>query len=178
MGTYYVGDGDQHRVDHPPLFACREHKALLTLSGRFVMELLASAQDVMPGNPAEIASSYLKAAQPAYTLPGFLIPPKIVLFNPRGLRGAEALPYCFVLIDKKFFGIPARYLTPDRFDGCEVCRHLKPRRSAPRGRGGPPGSGVRRPPRPSDSGAIRRVPPSHESGVRRAPPRRRPDSQG
>lgn len=174
MGTYYVGEGDQHRVDHPPIFACREHKALLKFNSRFVAELLASAEDIMPGNPDEIASSYLKEAEASFTLPPFLIPPKIVLFNPRGLRGAEALPYTLVLVDKKFFGIPARYLTPDRFDGCDACRKAKPRpRPQPRPARGAPGvsrrgdSGVRRAP---GRGPAR----NDESGGHKRPPGRGP----
>ena len=113
MVTYVVGEAgaSEHQIDHPPLFACREHKNLLKLAPRFVDELLATSQDVMPGNPDEIAQAFLRDAAPAYRLPEFLIPPKLFLFNPRGLRGAEALPYSIILIDRKFFGIPA-YISP------------------------------------------------------------------
>ncbi len=164
MANYFVGEGDAHRVDHPPLFACREHKQILRFSERFVAELLAVSQDIMPGNPDEIVGSFLPPAEGAYKLPEFLIPPKVFLYNPRGLGGAEAVPYAIVLVDKKFFGIPARYLTADRFDGCEQCkervREARRRRQAagtgptPRPRppgapGGPASSGVRRgPPAP------------------------------
>ena len=183
MVAYYVGEEDEHLVDHPPLFACREHKRMLRLSGQFVTELIASSEDIMPGNPQEIVGSYLPAAEPAYKLPEFMLPPKVILYNPRGLRGAEALPYAIILIDKRFFGIPARYLSPDRFDGCDDCRNTrrrpKPRargtgesrKARPRGRGPsgesgrrPPSSGVRR--GASDSG-VRRGP--SDSGVRRGP---------
>ena len=186
MVTYYVGEGDEHRVDHPPIFACREHKSLLTFGARFVAELLSVGQDVMPGNPDEIAAGYMREVQPTFTLPHFLIPPKVVLFNPRGLRGPEALPFTIVLVDKKFFGIPARYLTPDRFDGCEHCKKLKPRR--PPGNG-PPSGGQSRggPQRPQSSGrqqgqrsgGQRRRDPGHDSSVRRRPEgggQRRPSS--
>jgi hypothetical protein len=192
--TYVIGEGEaaEHQVDHPPLFACREHKNLLKFTSRFVDELLSNAQDVMPGNPDEIATAFLREAGPAYRLPEFLIPPKIFLFNPRGLRGAEALPFTVILVDRKFFGIPARYLTPDRFEGCDECAEERaqrrpvaaapaPRGAAPRPPGGPsPGrptneSGVRRMPQPTlnDSGAIRRPPtpvPGEGSGVRRLNP--------
>lgn len=184
MVTYVVGE-PEHQVDHPPLFACREHKNLLRLSARFVDELLSIAQDVMPGNPDEIATAFLREAGPAFRLPEFLIPPKIFLFNPRGLRGAEALPYTVVLIDRKFFGIPARYLTPDRFDGCDECAEERARRRPPPPgaharpggppgrppgpRSGPEGSGVRRTvPGLDESGVVRRSPDG--SGIRRAPP--------
>ncbi len=138
----------------------------------------------MPGNPDEIATAFLREAGPAFRLPEFLIPPKIFLFNPRGLRGAEALPYTVVLVDRKFFGIPAKYLTLDRFDGCEECAEDRgQRRPAPVQAGARPGgpprppsgpprtgqeSGVRRMPGLNESGAIRRGPDG--SGVRRGPP--------
>jgi hypothetical protein len=170
--TYYVGEDDEHLVDHPPLFACREHKKMLRFSGRFITELIAACLDIMPGNPQEIAGSYLPPAETTYRLPEFLLPPKLVLYNPRGLRGAEALPYAVILVDKRFFGIPSRYLTPDRFDGCEECKKRRRR--------GPPRSGPPRKRRPSESsGRIpARRPPSGE--VRRPPPRGegRPDSSG
>lgn len=183
MTTYYVGDEDEHLVDHPPLFACREHKKMLRLSARFVDELIACGQDIMPGNPQEIAASFLKEAELAYKLPEFLLPPKWILFNPRGLRGAEALPYAVVLVDKRFFGIPARYLSPDRFDGCDECKTRRRRgaRPQPRARRGPPGkateSGRRRPPGPGSEGMR---PPSSESGRRPGTDSsiRRPPSKG
>ncbi len=194
---YSAGDNEEHRVDHPPFFACREHKNLLRFTNRFVMELIACGQDIMPGNPDELALAFLKEAEPAFRLPEFLIPPKVVLFNPRGLRGAEALPFCMVLVDKKFFGIPAKYLTPERFDGCDECAQLRgapaQRRppaavrpgAAPSGVGqglrpqtpvpGPVGSGVRR---PGPAGAT--PPPSGVGGPRqpgKGPPRPGPRPQ-
>lgn len=183
---YYVGEGDdRHLVDHPPLFACEweGRKSLLTLSPNFVEELLATSQDVMPGNPGEIAGSYFKPAEGAFTLPSFLIPPRVFLFNPENLRGPDALPYLIVLVDKKFFGIPARYLTPDRFSGCDGLPELAKRmrherkvqaqrrrelsgsssvRAPAQGGARPPG---RRP--PSQGGRPRR--PGEDSGVRRGP---------
>ncbi len=179
MGTYFVGEGDAHCVDHPPVFACREHKQLLRFSARFVAELLATAQDVMPGNPDEIVGSFLPPAAPGYRLPEFLIPPKVILYNPRNLTGPDAMPYIIALVDKKFFGVPARYLTPDRFDGCEDCKERvrQARRRRQQGTGParrPPGA---RPPGPSGSG-VRPAPGVADSGVRRAPgapgPRPRP----
>lgn len=172
MVTYYVGpegNEDAHSVDHPPLFACREHKALLKLTPRFVDELLAVGADTMPGNPEEVAQAFLPQAAAAWRLPEWMVPPKIVLFNPQNLRGVEALPFAFVLIDgKRFFGVPARYLTPDRFDGCEECKqrpyrrpNTQVRRAAP-GRPGPPPP----PPRSPTPGAMRRPPPAPAGGSR------------
>lgn len=164
-----MGDGDEHMVDHPPIFACREHRQLLRLSERFVAELLALGEDVMPGNPDEIAASYTnRELGDAFRLPEFLIPPKLILFNPHNVRGVEALPFATVLIDKRFFGIPARYLTPDRFDGCEVCGQLQPkprRRSSGRLRAAPP----RRPPPSGPAAPPRRPPP--KGGPPRGPRR-------
>lgn len=170
---YYVGeDDDRHMVDHPPLFACEceGRKTLLTLNQSFVEELLSTAQDIMPGNPGEIAGIYFKPAEMTFTLHSFLIPPKIILYNPDQLRGPEALPYTVVLIDKKFFGIPAAYLTPDRFAGCESLKNMKVRPRRPIQQRPRPQSGVK------------------QSGSRRAPqqpgpgpgqkPRRRPQGQG
>jgi hypothetical protein len=167
--TYYVGDEDEHMVDHPPLFACREHKKMLRLSGRFVAELLSAAADIMPGNPHEIAGSFVKEVESAYRLPEFLIPPKLVLFNPSNLRGADALPYAVVLIDKRFFGLPARYLTPDRFDGCDECRSKRRRRRPPPSSEG----GPRR--RPSSQ---RTSPPSDQQNRRKSASGRRPSQGG
>ncbi|HBP18908.1 MAG TPA: hypothetical protein DEA08_14120 [Planctomycetes bacterium] len=195
---YYVGEGDdRHLVDHPPLFACEweGRKSLLTMAPNFVEELLATSQDVMPGNPGEIAGSYFKPAEGAFTLPSFLIPPRVFLFNPENLRGPDALPYLIVLVDKKFFGIPARYLTPDRFTGCdglpELAKRMRHERKleAQRRRDlsgsssvrgpvpppqGPPPQGPRPPGRrpPSQGGRPRRP---DESGVRRGPP---PEGKG
>lgn len=157
---YYVGeDDDRHMVDHPPLFACEweGRKTLLTLNKSFVEELLSTAQDIMPGNPGEIAGAYFKPAELTFTLHSFLIPPKIVLYNPEQLRGPEALPYTVVLIDKKFFGIPAAYLTPDRFEGCEGLKSMKVR---PRQRSQPQ---QQQPPRPRPQSGVK------QSGSRRAP---------
>lgn len=165
-------------VDHPPLFACEceGRKTLLTLNQSFVEELLSTAQDIMPGNPGEIAGAYFKPAEMTFTLHSFLIPPKIVLYNPDHLRGPEALPYTVVLIDKKFFGIPAAYLTPDRFAGCDSLKKMKvrPRR---------PAQQQQQQPRPRPQSGVK------QSGSRRAPqqgpgpgpgqkPRRRPQGQG
>jgi hypothetical protein len=184
---YYVGeDDDRHMVDHPPLFACEceGRKTLLTLNKSFVEELLATAQDIMPGNPGEIAGVYFKPAEMTFTLHSFLIPPKIVLYNPDQLRGPDALPYTVVLIDKKFFGIPAIYLTPDRFAGCDTLQHMKvrPRQSAqqqsrPRPQSGVKQSGSRR--APQQGGPQRKpgrrpqgAPP--KQGAPKGPPRGRP----
>jgi hypothetical protein len=197
---YYVGEGDdRHLVDHPPLFACEYEgrKSLLTLNANFIQEMLSASQDIMPGNPGEIASGYFKPAEVTFTLPSFLIPPKVFLYNPNQLRGPEALPYLVILIDKKFFGIPARYLTPDRFAGCEGLKHMKVKRRARPASGGgaarrrtpPPGrqqggrprarldeSGVRGPrPRLDESGERGPRPRSDGSGSRRA---QRPDESG
>lgn len=177
---YVVGEGEagEHQVDHPPLFACREHKNLLRFTTRFIDELLSNAQDVMPGNPDEIATAFLREAGPAYRLPEFLIPPKIFLFNPRGLRGAEALPFTVILVGRKFFGIPARYLTPDRFDGCDECAEERAQRRpaaaapAPAQRGAPPrGPAGPAPGRPTNESGVRRMPQQslNDSAIRRAP---------
>ncbi len=164
---YYVGeDDDRHMVDHPPLFACEweGRKTLLKLNKSFVEELLATAQDIMPGNPGEIAGAYFKPAELTFTLHSFLIPPKIVLYNPEHLRGPEALPYTVVLIDKKFFGIPAAYLTPDRFSGCDGLSSMKVQ---PRQRSQPQQQQQPRPQRPPQGGpqggGVK------QSGSRRAP---------
>lgn len=168
MVQYAVGENEEHRVDHPPLFACREHKTFLRLAPRFVEELLTAGQDIMPGNPDEIAQAFLKEAEPAYRLPEFLIPPKVILFNPRGLRGAEALPYTIVLVDKKFFGIPAKYLTMDRFEGCDDCAEQRgQRRTTPVmqvQRGQIPGAT----PVPGGGSGVRKLPPGAAPG---GPPR-------
>jgi hypothetical protein len=155
--VYMVGEGEEHRVDHAPVFACREHKNLLRLSQRFVEELLEAAQDIMPGNPEEIATAFLREAGPTFRLPEFLMPPKLVLFNPRGLRGAEALPFATVLVDKKFFGIPARYFSPDRFEGCEECDAERADRRPS------PAQGTR--PAPPPPGPPRGAPPAQRSGT-------------
>ena len=179
MVSYSVGPDDGHRVDHPPLFACREHKQLLRLSARFVEELLSIGQDVMPGNPEEVAQSFHPPAAVAYRLPEWLIPPKVILFNPQNLRGPEALPFCLVLVDeKRFFAIPARYLTPDRFDGCEECKSRPYRRPQTQMRRRPPPSpaqGVpamrRPPPGAAGPGPSRAGGPPSPSASGRFPPR-------
>ncbi|MBL4846317.1 MAG: hypothetical protein JKY65_12380 [Planctomycetes bacterium] len=163
---YYVGvDDDRHMVDHPPLFACEweGRKTLLTLNASFVDALLATAEDIMPGNPGEIAGIYFKPVEATFTLHSFLIPPKIVLYNPDSIRGPEALPYLVVLIDKKFFGIPAVYLTPDRFEGCDGLKHMKVK---PRQARRPPGSSM------AQSGKRRAAQPTQDR------PKRRPQGQG
>ena len=68
-----------------------------------------------------LVAAQWKMAAPAFRFPDFLLPPRMVLFNPAGYRGAEGLPVFLVLIDKLFFGIPFRYLSRDRFGGCAGC---------------------------------------------------------
>lgn len=118
MPFYEAGE---HKVDHPPLFACREHKQFLRLRGSFIDEMLRSLTDVMPGNLAEIASPYVNGDTNAFKLPDHLIPPRVLIYNPDGLRGASALPFTLVFIDKRFIGIPASYLTASCFEGCPDC---------------------------------------------------------
>jgi hypothetical protein len=118
MPVYNVGE---HKVDHPPLFACREHKSLLRISEKFVGELLAAAEDVVAGNLAEYAAPILGGNEAAMRLPDYLIPPRLVIFNPDMLRGPEALPFAVIFVDKKFMGVPAHYFTKDRFEGCPEC---------------------------------------------------------
>ncbi len=118
LPTYQAGE---HKVDHPPLFACREHKNFLRLTTSFIEEIVTQAADVMPGNLAEIAAPYVGGNQDAFKLPDYLIPPRVILYNPDGLRGPLALPFTLIFIDKRFVGIPAAYLTQDRFEGCAEC---------------------------------------------------------
>jgi hypothetical protein len=118
MPVYNIGE---HRIDHPPLFACRDHKTLLRISEKFVGEMLAAAEDVVAGNLAEYAAPILGGNEEAMRLPDYLIPPRLAIFNPDGLRGPEALPFAVIFIDKKFLGVPAHYFTKDRFEGCPEC---------------------------------------------------------
>src|SRR5687767_12753393 len=111
MPSYQAGD---HKVDHPPYFACREHKQFLKLTPAFVQELVACAADVVPGNLSDIAAPYLGGDADAFKLPEYLIPPRVVLYNPDGLRGPSALPFGLIFIDKRFIGIPSAYLTQSR----------------------------------------------------------------
>ncbi|MCA8924527.1 MAG: hypothetical protein KDD82_22135 [Planctomycetes bacterium] len=174
MPTYFVGEA-QHRVDHPPLFAAREGKRLLTFSASFVEELLTTAEDRVPVHLDEIASKLSRDSAPAYQLPGFLLPPKIVLYNPDNLRGVAALPYVVALVNTTFFGIPAHYLKHTCF--AELEHEPPPTPSAPRPAAPPSGPPPGRTPargiprgarRPGRRGPPRRGPPAR----RRGPPRR------
>ncbi len=118
MPFYEAGD---HKVDHPPLFACREHKQFLRLRASFIDEMLKALEDQLPSNLHEIAAPYVNGDTNAFRLPEYLIPPRVLIYNPEGLRGAQALPFTLVFIDKRFLGIPAAYLTADRFEGCSEC---------------------------------------------------------
>ncbi len=118
MPTYQVGD---HVVDHPPLFACRKHKTILKLGRSFVDELVAWAPDLQPQNLTEVAAGSLDGDDEAFRLSDYLVPARIVIFNPRKIEGHGALPYFVVLIDRKFFGIPSSYLRRRAFDGCFDC---------------------------------------------------------
>jgi hypothetical protein len=118
MPFYEAGD---HKVDHPPLFACREHKQFLRLRASFVNELVKSLEDMVPGNLHEIAAPYVNNDTNAFKLPDYLVPPRVLIYNPDGLRGPAALPFTLVFIDKRFIGIPASYLTARCFEGCPDC---------------------------------------------------------
>jgi hypothetical protein len=118
MSSYQVAD---HIVDHPPLFACRKHKAFLKLNRSFVDELIAWAPDIQPQPLTDAAAPALDGDDLAFKLTDYLIPPRITLFNPRKIVGAGSLPFTVIFIDKRFFGIPASYLRRRIFDGCEQC---------------------------------------------------------
>src|SRR5437870_11209780 len=165
MPFYELGE---HKIDHPPLFACRAHKQFLKLTAGFVKEILNLSQDVVPGNLSEVAAPFIGGDANAFKLPEYLIPPRVVLYNPDGLRGASALPFTLVFIDKKFVGIPAAYLTRERFDGCTECG-APPASSRP-------ASGVRQaPPLPTGKLAPATVGLQPGSGVRPSPaPARKP----
>lgn len=169
MSSYDVGD---HLVDHPPLFACRKHKAFLKLNRNFVEELVAWAPDIAPANLTELAAASLGGDDEAFRLSDYLIPPKVTLFNPRKIQGHGALPYVIVFVDKRFFGIPSSYLRRRIFDGCEQCvaendpasdasmPDYRPRAAAPRPAAAPAPAGApgTRPmtksvPRPPGAGA-------------------------
>jgi hypothetical protein len=151
MPFYEAGE---HKIDHPPLFACREHKQFLRLRSSFVDDMLRSLEDIVPGNLHEIASPYVNGDTNAFKLPEHLIPPRVLLYNPDFLKGPAALPYTLIFVDKRFIGIPAAYLTADRFEGCADCANNpefmpKPRAATPRPAPAKPqsitGSGVIRP---------------------------------
>ncbi|HZU95966.1 MAG TPA: hypothetical protein VFF73_04600 [Planctomycetota bacterium] len=118
MSSYEVAD---HLVDHPPLFMCRKHKSFLKLNRSFVEELIAWAPDLQPQNLTDVAATSLGGDDQAFRLSDYLVPPKLVIFNPRKIPGHGALPYLVVLVDRKFFGIPASYLRRRIFEGCEQC---------------------------------------------------------
>src|SRR3954447_18609698 len=139
MPFYEAGE---HKVDHPPLFACREHKQFLRLRASFVDEMLKSLEDVVPGNLHEIAAPHVGGDTNAFKLPDHLIPPRVLIYNPDFLKGAQALPYTLVFVDKRFIGIPAAYLTADRFEGCSDCPDAGP--SGPRTQQSVTGSGLMR----------------------------------
>ena len=118
MPFYEAGE---HKIDHPPLFACREHKQFLRLTPSFVKEILSASSDVVAGNLAEILAPSVGGDLNAFKLNEYLIPPRVFLYNPDFLKGPSALPFTLVFIDKKFVGIPAAYLTRDRVEGCADC---------------------------------------------------------
>ena len=118
MSSYEVAG---HVVDHPPLFACRKHKKFLALNQAFVKELLAWAPDMATKNFTDVAALCLDGDDLAFKLSDYLIPPKVLIFNPRKLEGPGALPFLVVLVDSRFYGIPASYLRRRIFDGCEEC---------------------------------------------------------
>jgi hypothetical protein len=118
MPSYQAGD---HKIDHPPLFACREHKQFLKLTEKFVKDILGVAADIVPANLSEVASGMLGGNADGFKLPEYLIPPRLVLYNPDFLKGPAALPFTIVFIDKRFVGIPAAYLMQDKFGGCAEC---------------------------------------------------------
>jgi hypothetical protein len=155
MPNYQVGE---HKVDHPPLFACREHKQFLRLNAPFVEELCTWASDMVPSNLSEIAAPMVGGRADAFKLPDYLIPPRVLVWNPDGLKGPLGLPFTLVFIDKRFFGIPASYLTYERFEGCDECAANPPppepaRASyptpAPPAASSLAGSGVRKPAAPA-----------------------------
>jgi hypothetical protein len=118
VSSYQVGD---HTVDHPPFFACRKHKSFLKFNRSFVDELLAWAPNLQPQNLTEVAAASLDGDDQAFQLSEYLVPARVIIFNPRKLEGHGALPYVIALVDRKFFGIPASYLRRRIFEGCEEC---------------------------------------------------------
>jgi hypothetical protein len=118
MSSYEVAG---HVVDHPPLFACRKHKAILGLNRSFVEELLAWAPDLQPQNLTDVGAACLDGDDQAFKTSEYLIPPKVLVFNPRKIQGAGALPVVIVLVDRRFYGLPSSYLRRRIFDGCEEC---------------------------------------------------------
>jgi hypothetical protein len=175
MPVYNAGE---HKVDHPPLFACRDHKNLLRLTEQFVNDILAAAEDLVPGNLAEYAAPMLGGNESAMRLPEYLIPPRVIVYNPDFLRGPDALPFMLVFINKRFIGIPAKYLTRERFEGCPDCivqggaggsaasDDVGFADVAPGFRSNTPASGTRLPPRPAPSKA---PPPRPGSGMTQRP---------
>jgi hypothetical protein len=118
MSSYQVGD---HQIDHPPLFMCRKHKAFLRFNRSFVDELVAWGPELQPQNLTDVAATSLGGDDKAFLTSDYLVPPKLVVFNPRRVPGHGSLPMVIVLVDRKFFGIPASYLRRRVFDGCEQC---------------------------------------------------------
>jgi hypothetical protein len=118
MSSYQVAD---HVVDHPPLFACRKHKAFLKLNRSFIDELIAWAPDIQPQPLTDAAAPALDGDDLAFKLTDYLIPPRITVFNPRKIVGAGSLPFTLIFIDKRFFGIPSSYLRRRIFEGCDEC---------------------------------------------------------
>lgn len=94
---------------------------MLKLNRPFVEELLAWAADLTPQNLHDVAASALDGDELAMRLSDYLVPPKVLIFNPRKIEGRGALPFITVLVDRKFFGLPASYLRRRVFDGCEEC---------------------------------------------------------
>src|SRR5581483_9104512 len=68
----------------------------------------------------------------AFRLPDYLIPPRVLVWNPENLRGPLGLPFTLVFVDKRFIGIPAAYLTYERFEGCDECAANPPPPEPPR----------------------------------------------
>lgn len=178
MPNYQVGE---HKIDHPPLFACREHKQFLRFNARFIEQLCSWAGDTVPGNLSEIAAPMVGGRADAFKLPDYLIPPRVLVWNPENLRGPLGLPFTLVFIDKRFIGIPAAYLTFERFEGCDECAASPPPPEPPRAvypevkpvapvappagaPGSMTGSGIRRPPAPA-AAPPRPVPAAAAPGV-------------
>lgn len=164
MPTYEVFG---HVIDHPPMFACREHREFLELNVGFVEELLNWAEQEESQTLISAGANALRGDTQAFALSPYLIPPKLTVFNPRNVPGHGALPVAWVFVDRKFFGIPASYLRRRIFTGCQECidqndpasdhdfRDYRPpqRPSGKTGRPGgrrPPASGQR--PRPPGRG--------------------------
>ena len=63
MSSYEVAG---HLIDHPPLFACRKHKAILALNRAFIQELLAWSPDLQPQNLTDVAAACLDGDDQAF----------------------------------------------------------------------------------------------------------------